>query len=155
MKKVSNEMPEFITTTTYRLINWDFDFVWDLLFYGVRYFHFLVDWVRFWDFNGVLKNKNNIIYKISKSAKIITYRLIYWNLNFIGNLLDDVIWFWHLNLLFNCVWDLLDHLIGLGNVFFNGVWDLLDYFIRFWDENFDGVGLVNGDLHFIRDFFDL
>lgn len=88
-------------------------------------------------------------------TKIITYGLVNWNLNFIGNLLDDVIWFWDLDLLFNGVWDLLDHLIGLGNVFFNGVWDLLDNFIRFWDEDFDGVGLVNWDLHFIWNFFDL
>lgn len=48
---------------TYRLVNWDFDFVWDFLFYGVWDFDFLVDWVRFWDFNGVLCEKKKVIHK--------------------------------------------------------------------------------------------
>lgn len=121
--------------TTYRLVDWDFDFIWDFLLNGVWNLHFLVHWVRLWDLNWV--------------------GLVNWDLNFIRDFFDDLVWFGNINLLFNGVRHLLDHLIRLGNVFFNCVWDLLDYFIRFWDENFDWVRFVDMDLDFIRNFLDL
>lgn len=121
--------------TTYRLIDWDFDFVRNFLLNGVWNLHFLVHWIRLGYLNWI--------------------RLVDWDLNFIRHFFDDFVWFRDFNLLFNGIWYLLDHLIGLGEMFFNGVRDLLDDLIRLRDEDFDGIRFVNIHFDFIGNFLDL
>lgn len=69
------------------------------------------------------------------------------NLDGYSNLTLNGVWLWHWNLYLNWVWDVLDHFVGLGYGNFYRNWDVLLHGVGLRDQDFDGVGTVNGNMN--------